>query len=204
MNERVFVANDVTGRPPRGEVRMRRLGAQDGFETGFVRRIVAIAILQFVHALETEADASFGAVDFPPVVIFMAGSEPSRFERSVSAFSHIFAGSKFCEKSSRVVHGDFFDAFAGRSLQTDRLRFARPLLNECFLQVQLFQRCHRRESGPYQSGAHSDRRANRSRQLPCASASSSETLGPKSNPADKFRENGESGPSWPESMSCLA
>src|SRR5688572_31714196 len=49
----------------RAKVRMTALSDHDGFEAGFVCGVVAVAILEFVHALETKRDAAFRSVDFP-------------------------------------------------------------------------------------------------------------------------------------------
>src|SRR5881227_3837436 len=51
MDEGMFVADDMAGGPPGGEIGMAVVRAEDGFESGFVRWVAAIGVFEFIHAL---------------------------------------------------------------------------------------------------------------------------------------------------------
>ena len=123
------------------------MGAHDGFETGFIGQVVAVAILQLIHPLEAEADAPLGPIDFPFVVIFVARSESCGFKGPVGALSHVLASRKFCEEGCRVVDRDFFDAFAGGSFEAECLSLARTFLDKGFLKTDSFSDIANQESG---------------------------------------------------------
>src|SRR5947207_967447 len=99
VNERVLVTNDVSGRPPRAEIRMAAFRAKDGFESGLVGGIITIAILQFVHPLEAETDTAFAAIDLPVIVILVAGRKPRGLDCGISAGRDISSGCKLREES---------------------------------------------------------------------------------------------------------
>src|SRR5262249_40414743 len=77
VRERVLVADDVTRRPPRADVRMRRVGRQDGSEAA-VRAFLFIN-LQLVHPFEVEDYAPFASVDLEAVVVLAARGEARAF-----------------------------------------------------------------------------------------------------------------------------
>src|SRR5262245_22475629 len=83
VNERMFVADNVTGRPPRAKIWMRALRAQNSLEPRLVPRITTIAVLQFVHSLEAECNGSLGAVDFETIVILVPRRQARRLKRAV-------------------------------------------------------------------------------------------------------------------------
>src|SRR6266404_1592205 len=88
VDEGVFITDDVTGRPPGADVRMRRLRTQNRLEPRLVGRITAVAIFQLVHPLETEGDAPLGPVDFPAIEILVTWRQARGLERAVRALGH--------------------------------------------------------------------------------------------------------------------
>src|SRR6266566_1560441 len=85
MDERVFISDHVSGRPPGGEIGMDRLRAEDGLEPWFIGRITAVAILQLIHTLKAEAQRPLTAIDFPLVIILVPRRQARRFERAISS-----------------------------------------------------------------------------------------------------------------------
>jgi hypothetical protein len=74
----VLPAEDVAGRPPGVDVRVRILGD----ERPLVASVVAGEHRQFVQSLEREAKAALGAVDGDGVVVLVAWRDPGRLERA--------------------------------------------------------------------------------------------------------------------------
>src|SRR5882724_12390573 len=125
VDEGVFVTDDVTGRPPGAEVRVRRLRTQNGLEPRLVGRITAVAIFQLVHPLETEGDAPLGPVDFPAIEILVTWRQARGLERAVRALGHAVAGRELRQECRRVIYGYFLGPFSGRSFQPQCLRLLR-------------------------------------------------------------------------------
>src|ERR1051326_1505168 len=135
MNEGMLITDDVAGGPPGVEVRVNGLGGQDGLESGFIGRVAAVAIFEFIHALEIKTDAAFGAVDLPAIVVLVAGRKPRGLEGSIGAFGDVFGELKFGEEGGGVIDGDFFGAFAGGSFEAKRLGLAGAFFDESFLEA---------------------------------------------------------------------
>ena len=81
VGEAVLVAEQVTGRPPRAGVGVRRLGDEDAAEAGGVGVLGAVVELQLVHPLLVERQRAAAAVELDPQRVLPPGREPRRFER---------------------------------------------------------------------------------------------------------------------------
>src|SRR5438093_7993452 len=90
VDEGMFVADYMAGRPPSPEIGVRGVRAEDGFEARFVGRITTIAIFQLVHALETETQSALAAVDLPAIVVFVPRRQACGLEGAIGAGRHAF------------------------------------------------------------------------------------------------------------------
>src|SRR5262245_64944617 len=79
----MFVADDVTRRPPRADIRVRGVGRQDCSEAA-VRAFLFIN-LQLVHPFEVEDDAPFASVDLEAAVVLATPCEARAFYRTDGA-----------------------------------------------------------------------------------------------------------------------
>ena len=133
MDERVFISDHVPGRPPRSEVGMDRLRAEDRLEPWFVGRIAPIAILQLIHTLKAEAERPLTAIDFPFVIILVPRRQARRFERAIRSSRYSLTRTKLRQKNAGVIDRHFLGAFACRRFEPDRLRLTGTFFDEGFL-----------------------------------------------------------------------
>src|SRR5258708_2950940 len=73
----MFIADDVSARPPSENIRMRRV-CYDDLPKPAVRSFLNIQ-LQFIHALEVEHQAAPAAINLEPVMILAAGGKACPF-----------------------------------------------------------------------------------------------------------------------------
>src|SRR5438128_7798614 len=98
MCEGVLVADDVAGRPPCGDVRMRGIRRQDGAEAA-VRAFFDVQ-LKLVQAFEVEDQRAKATIDLEAQIILAARRKARCFNRANSA-----AG-KTHEVERRIVYID--------------------------------------------------------------------------------------------------
>ena len=80
VREPVLVPEAVSGRPPRGDVRVRRLGDEDAAEAGHGRVLGGVEELQDVHVLEVERERAERAVDLEAERVLAPRGEPGGLE----------------------------------------------------------------------------------------------------------------------------
>jgi hypothetical protein len=100
MRERMLPAEDVTGRPPAGQVGMVRLGDQDPAEPAGVGRVRSIKEFQLVEPLQVEREAAGRAVELDAQPVLAPRRAPGRLERAKRARSEPSG------EHHRVVHRD--------------------------------------------------------------------------------------------------
>src|SRR5258706_2815751 len=121
MRERVLVADDMAGRPPRAGIGMLSVG-DDHVAEAAVGTLFDVE-LELVHALEIEHQAAFAAVDLEAVVVLAPGGQA----RSLDAPDGVVLKT---QKGKRgVVDVDGCSGFRAweRALGDERLEHAGPL-----------------------------------------------------------------------------
>src|SRR6516164_1421137 len=78
MREAMFIPDDVSSRPPAGDVGMGWIGNENLAEAavGSLFRVE----FQFIHALEIEGNAAAAAIDLETVIVLAPGGEAGRFD----------------------------------------------------------------------------------------------------------------------------
>src|SRR3954466_11820139 len=74
MGERMLVADDVAGRPPRRDIGVLAVG--DGDDAEAARRSRFLIEFELVHPLEIPHETSLRPVDLEAVVVFPTGRKP--------------------------------------------------------------------------------------------------------------------------------
>ena len=76
----MFVADNVTGRPPVSDIWMIRFRNEDFAKSALMLGIIGIVKMQHVHFLEIEGERTAAAVDFESELILAAAGEACGFQ----------------------------------------------------------------------------------------------------------------------------